>query len=86
MYHTLFSCSPVGQHRVDRFICLYVCLFVLCVLPVYMYVHHICTWCLWRSKERIGYPGTGVKDGCEPLCRFMYFCVLPINQAGPSIC
>jgi hypothetical protein len=20
------------------------------VLPAYMYVHHVCTWCLWRSE------------------------------------
>jgi hypothetical protein len=30
-----------------------------------MYIHHICTWCLWRSEEGAGSPGTGVSDGCE---------------------
>ena len=25
----------------------------LCVLPACMYVHHVCSWCLWRPEEHI---------------------------------
>lgn len=27
-----------------------------------------CVQCPWRSEEGLGYPGTGVIDGCEPPC------------------
>lgn len=32
----------------------------MCVLPVYMYVRHVCACCPWRSEEGIGSPRTGV--------------------------
>lgn len=42
------------------------------VLPSYfylcMYEHHLSAWCLWRPKEGIRSPRTGVTDGCEPQC------------------
>ena len=31
-------------------------------------IHHLCAWCLWRSEEGIGSPGTKVTDDCELLC------------------
>lgn len=40
---------------------------------------HVCTWCLKRPGESIGFPGTGVMDGYEPpgwvlgiKCRFLW--------------
>lgn len=37
------------------------------VLPVCIYVHHLCAWCLSVSKEGIG-SGAGVAYGGEPAC------------------
>lgn len=35
------------------------------VLPVYMSVHHMCTWCHWKPEEEgIGFPRTGIVGGC----------------------
>jgi hypothetical protein len=25
-----------------------------CVLPAFMYVHHVCAWCQWRSERASG--------------------------------
>lgn len=30
------------------------------VLPIFMYVYHVCAWYLWRSEAGISSPGTGV--------------------------
>lgn len=30
------------------------------ILPLFMSVHHMSGWCLWKSEEGIGAPGTGV--------------------------
>lgn len=38
----------------------------LSVLPSYMSVHHVYTWCSRRPEEGIGSLGTGVTDGWEP--------------------
>lgn len=38
----------------------------MCVLPTYKYVHHMHTWCPWRSEENVGSPGTIVTDSYEP--------------------
>lgn len=37
----------------------------MCILPVYMSVHHKCAWCPQRSEEVIRSLGTEVIDGCE---------------------
>lgn len=37
------------------------------VLSACLYVHYVHAWCLWRSEEGIGSPGTGIMDGCETL-------------------
>lgn len=37
------------------------------LLPVYMYLHHLYTWCLWRSEEGVGYPRTRIMESCEVL-------------------
>jgi hypothetical protein len=50
----------------------FVYLYFMCsdfVLPVYVYMHHMCACCLWRPEEGIGSSGTGVADGCELPCR-----------------
>lgn len=31
---------------------------------------HIYAWCQWRSKEGVGYLGTGVMDSCESPCGY----------------
>jgi hypothetical protein len=43
--------------------------FILCVtvLPTYMYVYHVYTWCLWKSKEIVR-SLTRVTNDCEPAC------------------
>lgn len=39
------------------------------VLQTCMSVHHVHTWCLWRSEENVRFPITEVTDGFEPPCR-----------------
>lgn len=29
-----------------------------------------CVQCPWRPEKGIGFPGTGVLDGCEPPCGY----------------
>lgn len=36
------------------------------VLPVCIFVHHVCAWCLQRSGEGLGLPGSGVRDDGKP--------------------
>lgn len=43
------------------------------VLSAYMLMHRMCAWCLQRSENGIGYPGTVVTDDCddcEQPCRY----------------
>lgn len=40
------------------------------VLPEYMYVHHVCGWCLWRSEEGTISLRTRVTTECVPLSQF----------------
>ena len=35
------------------------------VLPADMYMYYIYAWCPRKSEEGIGFPGTGVTDGCR---------------------
>jgi hypothetical protein len=35
------------------------------VLPSYMYVYHLHTWCPRGLEEDIGCPGSGVTDSCK---------------------
>lgn len=51
-----------------RFI--YFTLTCVSVLLAYMSVHYIHAWCLLRSKEGIGSPGSEISDGCELLCGY----------------
>lgn len=37
------------------------------VLFARMYVYHVCIWCLWRSEESLGSPGTAVTEDEEML-------------------
>lgn len=44
-------------------------LFYVCILPVCICVCHMCAWCLQKSEEVVGYPGTEVTiDGRELPC------------------
>lgn len=38
------------------------------VFSLYVFVHHVCSWCQLRLQRRIRFPGTGVTDLCEPRC------------------
>lgn len=38
------------------------------VLPSCVHVCHVYAWWPWRSKEGIGSPEIGLKDGCQPTC------------------
>ncbi|KAL6082665.1 hypothetical protein STEG23_005865, partial [Scotinomys teguina] len=52
--------TPRKTLRPDRspsLFCMYEC------LPAFMDIHYMCDWCLWRPKEGIRFPGTGVMDG-----------------------
>lgn len=43
------------------------------VLSSYRFMPHMCVWCLQRSENGIGYPGTVVTDdydACEQPCRY----------------
>lgn len=42
----------------------------MCILPVFMSVHHKCAWCPRRAEEVIRSLGTEVIDGCEAPCGF----------------
>lgn len=44
----------------------FTCLSLSCAC---VYVHHVYACCLHRSGKGVGSSGTGVLDGCEPLCR-----------------
>lgn len=35
-------------------------------LPTYMYMYHVCAWCLQWSQEGVRSPGIGVMNACEP--------------------
>ena len=35
------------------------------VFPGCISVHHVCSWCPWRSEEGVGSLGTEVTDACE---------------------
>ena len=35
------------------------------VLPVCIYIHHMCVWCLQKPEECLGYPGARVRCGCQ---------------------
>ena len=39
------------------------------VLPACVYAYYMWSWCLWRSEEDTGSPGTVVTYNCEPLCQ-----------------
>lgn len=30
-----------------------------------MSMYHMHAWCPWKAEEGVGFPGTGVTDGCE---------------------
>lgn len=47
------------MHDPLNFVCLFVCM-CLCMDMPHMYM------CPWRPEEWIGFPRTGVTDGCEP--------------------
>lgn len=49
---------------------IYFTLTCISVLLACMSVHHIHAWCLLRSKEGIGSPGSEITDGCELLCGY----------------
>ena len=53
---------PIPAHFLKLII--YLCF----VLPAYMYAHHMCAWCPWRSEEAVTSLGTGVTD--EPHCGY----------------
>lgn len=36
------------------------------VLPVCMYSHKVCAWCLWSLEERAKSLETGVMGDCDP--------------------
>lgn len=38
----------------------------VCVLPLFIYVYHMCAWCLQRAEEHAKSPGAGVTDDWEP--------------------
>lgn len=38
------------------------------VHPTLMSEYHMCTWCLRKTEVGTGSPGTGLPDGCDPLC------------------
>lgn len=34
---------------------------------MYLFVHYIHAWYPWRSKEDVGSPRAGARDGCGPF-------------------
>lgn len=60
-------------------------LIILCVWAftwVYVYVPYVCTWCLRRSEEAIGSPGTLVTHGCEPPSKYWELNPSPAGAAS----
>lgn len=43
-------------------------MYVSICLHACMYVPHMCVWCPWKPEEGVRTLGTGITDGCEPLC------------------
>lgn len=43
------------------------------ILPAYMSVNRIHTWCPWGgwAEEDIRAPGTGITDGCQLPCGYL---------------
>ena len=35
-----------------------------------MCLYHVHAWCPQSSEEGTGFPGTGIINGCEPLCGY----------------
>lgn len=49
-------------------------------LPACMFVPCVCTWCLWRPEEGIGFPRTGFAGSCEASCGFWEFNLGPLEE------
>jgi len=47
-------------------------------------MYHVCASCPQRPEKGIGYPGTGVIEGCEPPCDYWELNSGPLgDQPGP---
>lgn len=76
--HTVTHRDYFSLINSDIFVFWFVCLdsyffllfYFLCigVLPAYMFIYHICAWCLQRPEESIRAPQTVITDLCEPQC------------------
>lgn len=42
-------------------------------------------WCLWRSKEDIGFPGNEITQGCELLCGYQEKDVDPLQEQSMNL-
>jgi hypothetical protein len=40
----------------------------VCVFPEYVFMHHVCAWCLWTTEEDLGASGAEATDSCELPC------------------
>lgn len=40
------------------------------VSPAWMFMHHICAWCMLRPEEGIRYPRVRVTEGWELPCGY----------------
>lgn len=51
------------------------------VLPLYMFVRHMHSWCPGKSEVDIGFTGTGVTtDLCEPPCECLELNPSPLQK------
>lgn len=48
-------------------------------VPEWMYVRHMCAWCLWMS-DYVTYARTRVMGGCEPTCRYWELNLGPLKE------
>lgn len=50
------------------------------VLPVCVFLHHVCDWFLRRLEEVIRYPGTRITDSCQQTCDFWEVNLSPLQE------
>lgn len=69
--------NPSSLNFLNALVNLFVC---MSVMFAYKSVNHVCGWCPKRREEGVGFPGTGVPDGCQLLGGFWELNLDPLQE------